>query len=397
MTGAPPPTHEQWLVQIDAELDGELSLVERAALAKHLATCTHCAGARASHLEVRVALARSAGNPHAFAVPRPVIRPGTLGLWVAIALGLGLLAGWGAGHRSRKRVGRSSSISAFLIALAAGGSSTIPMQGPGTRLTYRIRVIEPASVAPRVLASGAVSGPLDTDMRLTLHTDSVEVEALFQVTPIGDTVNLGAEFFTKRRVGRSRRGLAIWEDDAYRRVVRLAWDDTARVYPFGSGRRGAAAPRKGIWVELILERAFAGGEARPAEAFTIVDTTRDFRLEAVVRPRRAHVVLNLVRGDTVSAPRPIDLIPEEPPRIVRLVLGKRVTTLELSLTRPDPPRSDRERALAIDADVVCLRIVPRDVSEPLGVMCGRLNNVARQLPLPSGDTLTATFAWPGPR
>jgi len=28
-------THEQWLVQIDAELDGELSLVERAALAKH--------------------------------------------------------------------------------------------------------------------------------------------------------------------------------------------------------------------------------------------------------------------------------------------------------------------------------------------------------------------------
>ena len=27
-------SHEQWLAQIDAELDGELSLVERAALAK---------------------------------------------------------------------------------------------------------------------------------------------------------------------------------------------------------------------------------------------------------------------------------------------------------------------------------------------------------------------------
>jgi hypothetical protein len=91
-------THEQWLVQIDAELDGELSLVERAALAKHLATCTHCAGARASHLEVRVALARSAGNPHAFVVPRPAIRAGTLALWVAIALGIGAAAGW-AGHQ----------------------------------------------------------------------------------------------------------------------------------------------------------------------------------------------------------------------------------------------------------------------------------------------------------
>src|SRR5437899_5402260 len=50
-------------------------------------------------------------------------------------------------------------------------SVTIPMQGPGTRLTYRIRVIEPAAVAPRILASGAVSGPLDTDMRLTLRSE----------------------------------------------------------------------------------------------------------------------------------------------------------------------------------------------------------------------------------
>jgi len=92
-------THEQWLVQIDAELDGELSLVERAALAKHLATCAHCAGARASQLEVRVALARSAGNPHAFVVPRPSIRAGTLALWVFLALATGLLGGWIANRR----------------------------------------------------------------------------------------------------------------------------------------------------------------------------------------------------------------------------------------------------------------------------------------------------------
>lgn len=91
--------HEQWLVQIDAELDGELSLMERAALAKHLATCAHCSGARASQLEVRVALARSAGNPHAFVVPRPSIRAGTLTLWVMIALAIGLLGGWLANRR----------------------------------------------------------------------------------------------------------------------------------------------------------------------------------------------------------------------------------------------------------------------------------------------------------
>jgi len=86
--------HEQWLVKIDAELDGELSLVEREALAKQLVTCAHCAGARASQLEVRVALARSAGNPHAFVVPRPSIRAGTLALWITIALAIGLVGGW---------------------------------------------------------------------------------------------------------------------------------------------------------------------------------------------------------------------------------------------------------------------------------------------------------------
>lgn len=281
------------------------------------------------------------------------------------------------------------SFSSFLIALSL-------LQGPGTRLTYRIRVIEPAA-PPRILASGAVSGPMDSDMRFTLRTDTTEVEALFQVTPFTDTVTLGAEFFARRHVGRSRRGLPLWEEDTYRRVVRLAWSDTARIYPFGSAKQTGGPSPKAIWVELILEREFAGGEARPAEAFAQVDSTSDVRMEAVVRPRRARVILNLVRGDTVSAPRPMDMVPDEPPRIVQLVLKGRATTLVLSLTRPDPAgtRSTRERALALDADVVCLRVAPPAGSEPFGTICGRLNNVGRQLPLPTGDTLMATFSWPG--
>jgi hypothetical protein len=291
---------------------------------------------------------------------------------------------------------RRSSYGSALVALAAliaGSPLARPLlQGPGTRVTYRIRIIEPAAVAPRVLASGAVSGPLDTDMRLTLRTDTTEIEALFQVTPVGDTVNLGAEFFTKRRVGRSRRGLPMWEQDTYRRVVRLAWNDTARVYPFGSARRSGTS--RAAWVELVLQREFLGGEARPAEELDLADSTRDVRLEAVVRPRRARVTLNLLRGDTVSAPRPMDLVPEEPARLVQLVLGRRVTTVEVSLTRPPPARSPRDRALALDVDVVCLRVAA-PAGDPIGAICGRLNSVAKQLPLPTGDTLAATFAWPG--
>src|SRR2546425_3655477 len=162
-------------------------------------------------------------------------------------------AGRAGAQHSRGRVGLSS-FTSVILALSA-------LQGPGTRLTYRIRVIEPAAVAPRILASGAVSGPLDSDMRLTLRTDTAEVEALFQVTPLGDTVTLGGEFFTRRRVGRSRRGLPVWEDDTYRRVVRLAWSDTARIYPFGTGQpHPHPHPHPhALWVELILERPFPGG------------------------------------------------------------------------------------------------------------------------------------------
>jgi len=282
-----------------------------------------------------------------------------------------------------------SSFTSVILALST-------LQGPGTRLTYRIRVIEPAAVAPRILASGAVSGPLDSDMRLTLRTDSAEVEALFQVSPtVGDTVTLGGEFYTRRHVGRSRRGLPLWEEDTYRRVVRLAWSDTARIYPFGTGQ-----PRphpRALWVELILERQFAGGEARAAEQFELLDSTRDLSIAAVVRPRRARIILNLVRGDTVSGPRPMDLVLEEPARVVQLVLRGRATTLVVSLTRSDPARSARERALGLDADMVCLKVASPDTPQPLGTICGRLNNVARRLPLPTRDTLAATFAWPGPR
>jgi anti-sigma factor RsiW len=86
--------HDEWLRQIDLELDAELSLPERAALARHLAACRHCAEARVSHLEMRVAFARSAGDPHARTVPRPAIRGRALALWMAISLVAGGAAGW---------------------------------------------------------------------------------------------------------------------------------------------------------------------------------------------------------------------------------------------------------------------------------------------------------------
>lgn len=86
--------HAEWVRQIEAEVEGELSLAERAALARHLVGCPRCAGARASHLEMRAAMVAAAGDPHARAVAQPVIRPRKVVLLVWLALLVGVAAGW---------------------------------------------------------------------------------------------------------------------------------------------------------------------------------------------------------------------------------------------------------------------------------------------------------------
>ncbi len=208
-------------------------------------------------------------------------------------------------------------------------------QAPGFRMTYGVRVLARADGDVQPVASGSVSGPQDTDLRLALHSDSADVEALLDVVPE---------------------------------------------------------------LEITVTREFVGGETRPVESFTALDSAVDVAIEAVVRPRRAAVRLTLERGDSTSAPQLLDMVPEAAARRVTFVLGRRTRrTLEVTLTRPDPPVSGRDRALALDADVVCLRVADPATPVPAWVRCGRLNNVARRIPLSERDTLVATFAWPAAR
>ncbi|MGH7645288.1 MAG: hypothetical protein ACREMR_06850, partial [Gemmatimonadales bacterium] len=155
----------------------------------------------------------------------------------------------------------------------------------------------------------------------------------------------------------------------------------------GVPRAGAA---DSLWLDVAVVREETGGETRPTETVTIPAAPLELTIEAVVRPRRARVTLTLARNDSMSAPRDLDLAPGGPARRIRLVLGGGPPgDLDVALVPP----AERRR----HADVVCLRVaLPYSVS-PVGVICGRLNNVARRLPLPGGDTLVATFAWPGSR
>ncbi len=284
----------------------------------------------------------------------------------------------------------------WFSSLLAVAIAAAPAQAPGFRVIYRLRVLERAGAETHLLATGEVSGPPETDVRLSLRSDSVDVESLLELFPEPDTVTLAGAFFTKRRAGRSRRGLPLWEQDSYRRVARLAWGSTAQLYPFGAARSGGCRP---LWVEITVRREPAGGATRPTETVLMNDSALALSLEAVLRPRRSTVTLTLVRGDTASAPQSLDLIPDAPGgRRVTFVLGPDETrALDVSLVRPEPPTTGRDSALAVDAEVVCLRVTLPETLQPARIRCGRLNNVARRLPLTGRDTLVAAFAWPAAR
>jgi len=204
-------------------------------------------------------------------------------------------------------------------------------------------------------------------------------------------VNLVGLFFSRRQVGRSRRGLPLWEEDSYRRWSRIAWGGTALLYPFGPPGVGQ---RRVVWVEITLSREFAAGETRASEEMTIIDSAVAFTAQAVIPPRRVTVRMLLVRGDTASSPQVVDLVPETDGRRVRFRLGRETLDLDVALERPEPPRTGRDSALAVAVDVVCLRVVVPESAGGPRVRCGRLDNIARRVALTGGDTLMATFRWP---
>src|SRR5713226_8640645 len=148
-----------------------------------------------------------------------------------------------AGPRSRRRVRtwwRSSLSAAAVVAAAAA-------QAPNYRVTYRLRVVGRVGSDTGVLATGIVSGPPETKLRLSLRASGAELWGLLETLPEPDTVGLAALFFGRRQAGRSRRGLPVWEEDSYRRWSRLPWAARRACIPSGppdAARRPAPRPAR---------------------------------------------------------------------------------------------------------------------------------------------------------
>src|SRR2546430_1558612 len=191
-------------------------------------------------------------------------------------------------------------------------------------------------------------GPAETDMRLALRAGATELQGLLGTLPEPDTVNLAGLFFSRRQVGRSRRGLPLWEEDSYRRWSRVPWGGTTVLYPFGPPGVGQ---RRVVWVEITVSRAFAAGETRASEETTIIDSAVAFSAQAVIPPRRVTVRMWLVRGDTAASRQVVDLVPETTGRRVSFRLGSEKLDFDVALERPEPPRTG---ALQRDIEVQLL-------------------------------------------
>jgi hypothetical protein len=287
-----------------------------------------------------------------------------------------------------------TSLAVAVLGVGAWIGGRAAPQAPNYRVTYHLRVVERAAGETRLLASAAVSGPPETDLRLALRSPATELHGLLGTLPEPDTVSLAGVFFTRRLAGRSRRGLPLWEEDSYRRRSRVAWGGTTLLYPFGPP---GVAQRRVVWVEITVSRGFAAGETRASEEVTVMDSTVAFSAQAVIPPRRVMVRMTLVRGDTASSQRAVDLVPETTDRRVSFKLGRETFDFDVALERPEPPRTGRDSALGAAMDVVCLRVAAPGSAETARVRCGRLDNIARRVALVGGDTLMATFAWPPAR
>src|SRR2546429_3051977 len=88
-------------------------------------------------------------------------------------------------------------------------------QAPNYRVTYHLRVVERRAGETRLLASAAVSGPPETDMRLALRAGATELQGLLGTLPEPDTVNLAGLFFSRRQVGRDRKSTRLNSSHGY--------------------------------------------------------------------------------------------------------------------------------------------------------------------------------------
>jgi hypothetical protein len=224
----------------------------------------------------------------------------------------------------------------------AGELSTSPatLVAP-RRIAFRIRTLL-GPEGERITASDAtVEGPLDTDLTLRSKAGGFTLAAQVKTDLLASgRLRLVADLTTRRSVGRSERGLPLFEEDTQRRVVELAADGSQSLVVLPFGRNPGGEELALDLLPRLTGQPAAGGHAAPQppeiriarvgpDGWLKIEATRSlhhFRVEAKLERQGRTVALG-------SAPcaliEPCTLLLSPPPGSRREPLA----SIDLTVTR----------------------------------------------------------------
>lgn len=191
----------------------------------------------------------------------------------------------------------ASTLLACAALLASAAAEVAPPNvsptGPADGLIrFQITAVEESGANRKVISDSEVEGPPGTDFNVNLQDGRFKMTARFMTDPApGGGLTLRARLDTRRFYGHSEAGLPLYEEDEQRHTLRVGFDESVVLLPFGGG--GGAGR---LSIEITPARV-APGDARsdgapritisqpsPGGAISIEATKvpHDFKLEAAL-------------------------------------------------------------------------------------------------------------------
>lgn len=128
----------------------------------------------------------------------------------------------------------------LLAAFCAAQTGNLTAEAAAVRdkVTFDLRVVAEGS-RPEVLTEAVIDGPEGTDFNIDLKTKGFEMKAEFLTDRVSDSeMLLRVRLETRRSYGLSQNGLPLYEEDRQEHTVRMAFDESVVLLPFGKNSGG---------------------------------------------------------------------------------------------------------------------------------------------------------------
>ncbi len=120
-----------------------------------------------------------------------------------------------------------------------GGAPGAPSANAGPdRVRFSVATVETVNGTRTILARSDIEGPPGTDFTIDFHDSRFVLVSRFTTDVEDGGLRVAARLSSKRSVGRSERDLPIYEEDTRRETLRVGFDETMLLLPFGRATGG---------------------------------------------------------------------------------------------------------------------------------------------------------------